>query len=106
MKRAIFIVIVALLVLCIYPSTHPYAKSPVPGTIYGPSVITPKSDGDPITYVDSGDDNSDDGDGDDVAGWRDHGTKPGDLSPGGSLVNPIGVGLAYTMWWNCMIWIR
>ena len=107
MKRAIFILIAALLVLLVYPSTHAYAKSPKPGIITGPTVITPVSDGGPTSYTDSNDDGSDDGDSDDVAGWRDRDTKPGDRTPAGEIVyTPRGLGVVYKMWWNLMIWIR
>jgi hypothetical protein len=105
MKRAIFILVAALLVLLVYPSTHPYAKSAELWGSTGPSVITPKSGGDPIAYSDDSDDGSDDGDSDDVAGW--HG-KRNDLSRSGlgGTLPPTEIGLVFKMWWNLMIWIR
>jgi len=108
MKRVIFVVIAVLLVLLVYPSTHPYAKSPNPGVIVGPEVITPFSgDGPPIVYSDSDDGSSDDGDGDDITGWRDGNTRPGGVAPGGSTAPaPVGIGVVLKMWWNFMIWIR
>ena len=69
MKRAVLILVAALIVLLVYPSTHPFAKSSDLWGTSGPSVITPKSNGDPIAYSGDNDDDSDDGDSDDVAGW-------------------------------------
>jgi hypothetical protein len=104
MKRAVLIAIAALLVLLVYPSTHPYAKSSAPGNFNQPSVISPKIHGDPIAYSDNDDGGSDNGDGDDVAGWRDGGDS---LSrSGGGPEAPTGIDLAFKMWWNLMIWIR
>jgi hypothetical protein len=105
MKRAVLIVFAALLVLLVYPSTHPYAKSSAPGNFDQPSVITPKIHGDPIAYSDDDDDGSDDGDSDDVAGWRDGGDGFSCSGLGGALP-PTGIGLMFKMWWNFMIWIR
>ncbi len=105
MKRAILILVAALLVLLVYPSTHPCAKSSALGNFNGPSVITPKSHGDPIAYSDADDDDSDDGDSDDVAGWRDAGLGLSSTGRGGTLP-PTGIGLVFKMWWNYMIWIR
>jgi hypothetical protein len=105
MKRSIFILVAALLVLLVYPSTHPYAKSPTPGLIIGPSVITPLSGADPpIAYSDDSDDDADDGDGDAIGGYRERDRKPNGSayisSPGGRAV------VVLKMWWNFMIWIR
>ena len=105
MKRAIFIAIAALLVLLVYPSTHPYAKSPVPGVITGPTVVTPSIDQDPpIAYSDDSGEDTDDGDGDAIGGYRER-----DRLPSGStrVTTPDGrVVIAFKMWWNFMIWIR
>ena len=101
MKRAILIVIAALLVLLVYPSTHPYAKSPIPVT--DASVIPPLSgDGPPIVLSDDSDDDS--GDGDAIGGYRDR-----DRKPTGSSYDVSGPGrvlITIKMWWNYMIWIR
>ena len=105
MKRAVLIIVAALLVLLVYPSTHPYAKSAELWGSSGPSVITPKAGGDPIAYSDDSDDDSDDGDSDDVAGWKGRGdglNRTGD----GATLPPTDIGLLFKMWWNLMIWIR
>jgi hypothetical protein len=105
MKRAVLIAIAALLVLLVYPSTHPFAKSSAPGNFNQPSVISPKVHGDPIVFADNDDGGSDDGDGDDVAGWRDGGDSLSRSGLGGPEA-PTGFDLAFKMWWNFMIWIR
>jgi hypothetical protein len=105
MKRAMFIAIAALLVLLVYPSTHPYAKSPNPGVISGPTVVSPYSaDDPPVGYTDN--DDGDDGDSDDV-GWRDKGTRPNGNAPAGGSHAPasMGINLLFKMWWNFTIWI-
>jgi hypothetical protein len=103
MKRAILIVIAALLVLLVYPSTHPYAKSPIPVT--DTSVIPPLSgDGPPIAFSDDSDDDSDDGDMDGIGGFRDRDRKPTGSSNGASASGRVLI--AVKMWWNYMIWIR
>ena len=106
MKRAVLILVAALLVLLVYPSTHPFAKSAELWGVSGPSVITPKSQGDPIAYSDDNDDGSDDGDSDDVAGWRDKGNGLSRSGQGGGELPPTDIGLVFKMWWNFMIWIR
>ena len=105
MKRAVLILVAALLVLLVYPSTHPYAKSSAPGNFNQPSVITPKTLGGPIAYSDDNDGGSDDGDSDDVAGWRDGSDSLSRSGRGGALP-PTELGLVFKMWWNFMIWIR
>ena len=106
MKRAVLILVAALLVLLVYPSTHPYAKSSAPGDFNQLTEITPKSNGDPIAYSDDSDGGSDDGDSDDVAGWRDHGGDALRRSGLGGTLPPTDFGLVFKMWWNFMIWIR
>jgi hypothetical protein len=106
MKRAIFILVAALLVLLVYPSTHPYAKSAKPGVITGPAVITPFSGtGPPIALSGDSEDDSDDGDADDLSGYKDK-----DSRPEGSTVGPVGqnnrITLYFTMWWNYMFRVR
>jgi hypothetical protein len=101
MKRTIYIVVAALLVLLIYPSTHPFAKSPNPVVQSGPSVIPASAgDGPPIAYSDDDDDGS--GDADDITGCRDG--RP----VGSPIVNPgqRPVLIMLKMWWNFMIWVR
>jgi hypothetical protein len=105
MKRAVFILVAALLVLLVYPSTHPYAKTAELWGANGPSVITPKADGDPIAYTDDSDGDSDDGDSDDVAGWKGRGDGMSRSGVGGTLPH-ADIGLAFKMWWNLMVWIR
>jgi hypothetical protein len=102
MKRAVLILFAALLVLLVYPSTHPYAKSSAPGNFNQPTVITPKVHGDPIAYSDDGDD----GDGDDVAGYRGGGDPLKRSGPRGAALPHSELGLVFKMWWNFMIWIR
>ena len=103
MKRTIYIVMAALLVLLFYPSTHPFAKSPIPVVQSGPSVIpSPAGDGPPIAYTDDDDDGSDDGDADDITGYRNG-------RPVGSPMGDPGqrpVLIMFKMWWNFMIWVR
>ena len=106
MKRAVFLLVAALIVLLVYPSTHPFAKSAAPWDSNGPSVITPKSNGDPIAYSDDNDDGSDGGDSDDVAGWRDRGEGLSPTGRDGGTLPPTEIGLVFKMWWNFMIWIR
>jgi hypothetical protein len=106
MKRAVLILFAALLVLLVYPSTHPYAKSSAPGNFNQPTVITPKDHGDPIAYSDDSDGDSDGGDSDDVAGWRDGGGGALTRSGSGGALAPTELGLMFKMWWNFMIWIR
>jgi hypothetical protein len=105
MKRAMLIVVAALLVLLVYPSTHPLAKSPMVGQLDQPSIISPKANGDPIAYSDDSD--GDSGDSDDVAGSRGKGAGLS-MSDGssGATVAPMGISLVFKMWWNYMIWIR
>jgi hypothetical protein len=104
MKRAIFIIIAALLVLLVYPSTHSFAKSAI-GRAGGPIVFCPISDtGQPICLSDEGDDESDGGDGDDVAGFKQTGKNP---IGGSSVMSPLpGARNFIRVWWNFMIWIR
>jgi hypothetical protein len=105
MKRAIFIAIAALLVLLVYPSTHPYAQSSKMGFVDRPSVITPlPGDGPPIVYSQENEDDSDDGDLDDVAGYKSGSSKPVDRSSF-ALPSP-GVRNIFKVWWNFMIWVR
>ena len=81
MKRAVLILIAALLVLLVYPSTHPFAKS-LDRSNDGPIVITPYPGGPPIALTDSNDDDSDDGDADGVAGNPTRGDRPVGTSTG------------------------
>lgn len=106
MKRAVLILVAALLVLLVYPSTHPYAKSSVTGYFNEPSVISPKTHSGQIAYADDGDGGSDDGDSDDVAGWREGGNALSNAPRGGGTLGPTEFGLVFKMWWNLMIWIR
>ncbi len=106
MKRAVLILVATLIVLLVYPSTHPFAKSSDLWGTSGPSVITPKSNGDPIAYSDDNDDDSDDGDSDDVAGWADRGAGPPRNGSANGTLPPTGIGLVFKMWWNFMIWVR
>jgi hypothetical protein len=103
MKRAAFILIAALLVLLVYPSTHPFAKSLDPANT-GPIVVTPYPGTQPIVLTDSDDDDSDDGDADGLTGYRDRGERPG----GTSVLNPgaSAVVMVLKMWWNHVIWVR
>jgi hypothetical protein len=101
MKRTIYIVVAALLVLLFYPSTHPFAKSPIPVVQSGPSVIPAiTGDGPPIAYAN--DDDDDDGDADDITGSRNG-------HPVGSFIGYPGqrpVLIIFKMWWNFLIWVR
>lgn len=106
MKRAILILVAALLVLLVYPSTHPYAKSSGLRDHNGHSLVSPKVLGDPIAYSDDNDGGADDGDSDDVAGWRDNGNTLSRSGIGGPVSDPSGIDLVFKMWWNFMIWIR
>ena len=103
MKRTILILIAALLVLLVYPSTHPIAKSLDP-VDNGPIVITPYPGQQPIALTDSDDEDSDDGDADGLTGNRDRGTVPG-----GSDVATNGMSrlsMVFKMWWKYVIWVR
>jgi hypothetical protein len=102
MKRAVLIFVAALLVLLIYPSTHPLAVSPGYGIKGGPSIISSQSDTPPIDTTESGD--GDDGDADGVAGVR--GTKEELQNSEGARLAQPRVMLFFKMWWNFMIWIR
>lgn len=101
MKRTIYIVIAALLVLLFYPSTHPFAKSPNPVVQSSPSVIpSPTGDGPPIAYSDDDDDGS--GDADDITGNRNG--RPTCVPMGSPGQRPVLI--MFKMWWNFMIWVR
>jgi hypothetical protein len=103
MKRATLILIAALLVLLVCPSTHPFAKSLDPADS-GPIVITPYPGQLPIAFTDSGDGDSDDGDADGITGNRERDTKPG----GSAIVNPgmSRLTMVFKMWWKHVIWVR
>jgi hypothetical protein len=103
MKRAIFILIAALLVLLVYPSTHPYAKSR-DAVMDGPIVVTPPTGELPIVLSDSDDDDSDDGDADGLTGSRGGHTKPGGSSRAAEGLS--NVVLTLKMWWKYVIWVR
>lgn len=103
MKRAclFFIAIAAFVVLLLYPSTHPYAAAPqVTGENSGPNVVTPR-DVPPMGQAADGGGDADDGDSDDLAGYRD---KWDDLGRTGSLGQRVQ--LYVNMWWKFMVWIR
>ena len=106
MKRAVFILLAALLVLLVYPSTHPYAKSAQWSGSSGPSIMSPKTNGDPIAFTDDSDGGSDDGDSDDVAGWKNRGDGLTRSGNGMLMPTPTDIRLVFKMWWNLMIWIR
>lgn len=103
MKRTIYIVIAALLVVLFFPSTHPYAKSPTPVVPSGPAVISsPTGDGPPIAYTDNDDGGAGDGDADDITGYRDK--LPSGAPIGDAAQRPVMI--MFKMWWNFMIWVR
>jgi hypothetical protein len=103
MKRVLLITIAALLVLLVYPSTHPSAKSLDPANS-GPIVITPYPSGQPIVLTDSEDDDSDDGDADGITGNRDRGTRPGGSASFSGEMSRLT--LVFKMWWKHVIWVR
>ena len=101
MKRTVLILIAALLVLLVYPSTHPFAKS-LDRSNDGPTVITPYPGGPPIALTDS--DDSDDGDADGVAGNPTRGDKPVGTSNGNVVTTQAF--MVFKMWWKYVIWVR
>jgi hypothetical protein len=105
MKRALWIALAALLVILVYPSTHPLAKSPRAGVPDGPEIAVPLSLENPsISLVGENDGDGDDGDADDLSGY-----KSGKTNPTGSSGNRVGQGrfvLMLKMWWNYVIRIR
>jgi hypothetical protein len=102
MKRTILILFAALLVLLVYPSTHPFAKSQDP-VESGPIVVTPAT-GDLPPIVLSGSDDSDDGDADGVAGHRGGHARPdGSARSAQALSNVV---MTLKMWWKYVIWVR
>ena len=103
MKRAIFILIAALLVLLVYPSTHPYAKSR-DAVEDGPIVVAPPPVDQPIVLTDSGDGDSDDGDADGIIGGRGGHTKPGGSSRASEGLSSFV--MVMKMWWKYVIWVR
>ena len=102
MKRAVLICVTALLVLLIYPSTHPLAVSPGQRVVHGPAIISSQSDTPPIDQSGNGD--GDDGDADDVAGIN--GTKDDPQTLDGARVGQPRFELFFKMWWNFLIRIR
>lgn len=103
MKRTIFILTAALLVLLVYPSTHPFAKTHDPAAD-GPVVVTPPPVQPPIVLSDSGDGDSDDGDADGITGHRGGNTRPDGSARGAQALS--NVVLTLKMWWKYVIWIR
>ena len=101
MKRVVLILVAALLVLLVYPSTHPLSASPKQMSITGPYIQSPKIVTPPIDLA--GDD--DDGDADGVAGIK--GSKD---NPNGASLYDTGertrLMLIFKMWWNFLIRIR
>lgn len=98
MKRATCILVAALLVLLICPSTHLFAKSYHQGDSDGPVVIPPSSNDDqPIDFCDG----DDDGDADTITGFK--GKKQNGAPP---TMRPGGVIIIFKMWWNLVIWVR
>lgn len=104
MKRAIYICIAALLVLLVYPSTHPLAKSPGLTVVIGPNGGSPSSGDPPIAQSGDSDDDSDDGDADSITGYK----IERKVGTGSSVYQrvPDRSMLMFKMWWNFMIWIR
>jgi hypothetical protein len=104
MKRVVLVLVAALLVLLVYPSTHPLAASSRSGGSDGPTIVVlPHSDIPPIDM--SGDDDDEDGDADDIAGTRGSKSNPGT----GSIYDPgtrTQFMLMYKMWWNFLFRIR
>ena len=104
MKRVVLVLMAALLVLLVYPSTHPLAASSRSLSIDGPTIIvSPRSITPPIDL--SGDDDDDDGDADGVAGTRNDKSTPDT----GSRFDPATrtqFMLMYKMWWNFLIRMR
>ncbi len=101
MKRLMLVLIAAVLVLLVYPSTHPVSASSKALSINGPYIQSPKIVTPPIDLA--GDD--DDGDADGIAGTKGSKSDPN----GASLDNPDGrtrYMLMYKMWWNFLIRIR
>ncbi len=103
MKRALLIVFAALLVILVYPSTHPLAKSPSAGAPGGPEVVVlPSLDNPDLSLVGDGD--GDGGDADDLSGYKSGKTKP--VGSAGATGDQGRFGLLLKMWWNYVIRIR
>jgi hypothetical protein len=101
MKRVVLILIAALLVLLVYPSTHPLSASPRQLSLDGPYIQSPKIVTPPIDLA--GED--DDGDADSVGGVKGSKSDPNTSS----INNPderTRFMLIYKMWWNFLIRIR
>jgi hypothetical protein len=105
MKRAIFIFVAALLVLLVYPSTHPMAKAPGEMIVVSPPAGSPSLGNEPpIAQSDDSSDDSDDGDADSITGYK-RGEKIGPCTNGPQFVQGRTM-LLFEMWWNFVIWVR
>ena len=102
MKRALLVLIAAVLVLLVYPSTHPLSASPGKLTYDMPNIISSKTITPPIDL--NGNDDDDDGDADDITGTRSSKTNPSASSyqPG----SHARITLTLQMWWNFLFGIR
>ena len=96
--------IAALLVLLVYPSTHPLAASPDNLSYQVPNIISSKSIAPPIDMNDADDD--DDGDADSIGGVRGAKSNPGNTSDFNRPGNRTNFVLTLQMWWNFLIGIR
>ncbi len=102
MKRALLVLIAAVLVLLVYPSTHPLAASPGKLVYDMPNIISSKSITPPIDL--NGSDDEDDGDADGILGTKNNKTNPNTSSyqPG----DHTRFMLTFKMWWNFLFGIR
>jgi len=101
MKRTSLFLIAALLVLLVYPSTHPLAASPDKLSYDLPNIIASKSITPPIDM----NDNDDDGDADDITGTRGGKTDP-NTSSYYRPADRTNFMLTFQMWWNFLFGIR
>jgi hypothetical protein len=100
MKRALLVLVAALVVLLAYPSTQSNAGIGGPGYIE-PSVTTTAPGGTPLG-VDSGSGDGSDGDADGLSG-----IDPKKTLKGTQLTVNIDRGwVLLRTWWNLLIWIR
>jgi hypothetical protein len=105
MKRALLILVAALLVLLVYPSTHPAEASSKTAGV--PCVVSPKGNVDPpIALTGEGDSSGDSGDADDLSGIKTGKRLPGGASNIGTPANPTRLVVVLKMWWNYLIWVR
>jgi hypothetical protein len=100
MKRALFVIVAALVVLLAYPSTQSIAALEGPG-VTGPTVASSAPGGTPLG-VDSGSGDGSDGDADGLSGIDSKKTLKGTQL----TIEIEREWVLLRMWWNLFMWIR